>query len=600
MMKLIIQEPEQEPRAIELDAETYTLGRGEDCDIVLADHNASRQHSRIRCRLDELTLTIEDLESSNGSYVNGARIVDEIELRSGDEILIGYTKIRVAGTKTEADDTAKIKLASEDRTQMIGPGELQALLGETSRASGEETEHNLVANVSAPPDPDRTLILDPSAQMEESEITLKPGEKIETGKDAARVAGASAPASKRKRRVVLAVLAVVSFGLLFLAILKKEPPRDSSQAPVAAADAVPATDEEPRQTVADPPPDEAVQEPATEALIDRKTAEISFDTANRFLEHRLWEEAIIKFGEVLKLDPEFPGVADSIGKAEFEKENQGYFESGISLAASDRYEQAVASFERISQASVYHNQALLESQALRNKIKRLASAKEVKPAAPKTPAPEAKPPEDSTAVLEKAGAENIAAALQDYAQGQTKAALKKLDGTLKMKLPPEHALHAEASTLKQNIVQVQTLYDKGLKELNSGQSAKAFQTWAQSIALDQQIIGQQKSYFANRIAAHMADEFYRRAQLAYDKADYVAARENSGKAFKAQPDHKGAMAMKTQLERIAKKLYEEGYILEDLSPGQAVRRWREVLAISWPDSEYYGKAQARIDKYADR
>jgi len=77
----------QETREIAIHTREFLIGRGNDCDLRLRDPNISRHHCMIRVRPDEVTLF--DLGSINGSYVNGARVITQIVLHSGDEIRLG-------------------------------------------------------------------------------------------------------------------------------------------------------------------------------------------------------------------------------------------------------------------------------------------------------------------------------------------------------------------------------------------------------------------------------------------------------------------------------------------------------------------------------
>jgi len=63
-----------------------TVGREESNQLTLSDAQASRKHFRVLSRLGEYTLT--DLDSSNGTYVNGERITSRV-LRPGDKIHVG-------------------------------------------------------------------------------------------------------------------------------------------------------------------------------------------------------------------------------------------------------------------------------------------------------------------------------------------------------------------------------------------------------------------------------------------------------------------------------------------------------------------------------
>jgi pSer/pThr/pTyr-binding forkhead associated (FHA) protein len=63
-----------------------TIGRSEESDIIIEDHQVSRHHAQIECV--EGICRIEDLQSSNGCFVNGER-VERVVLRSGDRLRIG-------------------------------------------------------------------------------------------------------------------------------------------------------------------------------------------------------------------------------------------------------------------------------------------------------------------------------------------------------------------------------------------------------------------------------------------------------------------------------------------------------------------------------
>lgn|GEM_PF-752788 len=72
-----------------------TTGRSEDSDIFLGDVTVSRQHARFM--VDETGLRLEDLGSTNGTYVNGERR-DSIQLEAGDEVIIGkFHLVVIAG-----------------------------------------------------------------------------------------------------------------------------------------------------------------------------------------------------------------------------------------------------------------------------------------------------------------------------------------------------------------------------------------------------------------------------------------------------------------------------------------------------------------------
>ena len=68
------------------------IGRVSDVDLLLLDEKVSRKHAKIFTHDGRIVL--EDLASRNGTFVNGAR-VRTTELKEGDEIVIGTSKIRL-------------------------------------------------------------------------------------------------------------------------------------------------------------------------------------------------------------------------------------------------------------------------------------------------------------------------------------------------------------------------------------------------------------------------------------------------------------------------------------------------------------------------
>ncbi|HSN03088.1 MAG TPA: FHA domain-containing protein, partial [Acidimicrobiales bacterium] len=58
------------------------IGRSVDCDVILNDHYLSSRHARLAN--DDGELTLEDLGSTNGSYVNQELVRGRVQLQRGD------------------------------------------------------------------------------------------------------------------------------------------------------------------------------------------------------------------------------------------------------------------------------------------------------------------------------------------------------------------------------------------------------------------------------------------------------------------------------------------------------------------------------------
>lgn len=70
----------------------FVIGRDDGCDLVLSDSKVSRRHTYL-IRLDDGTVEVGDLGSSNGTFLNGRRLEQPTPLTPGDTIAVGAAKI---------------------------------------------------------------------------------------------------------------------------------------------------------------------------------------------------------------------------------------------------------------------------------------------------------------------------------------------------------------------------------------------------------------------------------------------------------------------------------------------------------------------------
>lgn len=70
------------------------IGRGPEADLVLEDGEASAQHARVTPSPDG-TATVEDLETANGTFVNGNELIGPTHLDADDELLVGVSVIKL-------------------------------------------------------------------------------------------------------------------------------------------------------------------------------------------------------------------------------------------------------------------------------------------------------------------------------------------------------------------------------------------------------------------------------------------------------------------------------------------------------------------------
>ncbi|MGH9005132.1 MAG: FHA domain-containing protein, partial [Acidimicrobiia bacterium] len=77
-------------------SEEVTIGRAPGCSVALADDTfVSQLHARVYVRDGQPF--VEDLGSTNGTFLNQARLTKTQRLRKGDRLQIGQTILEVAG-----------------------------------------------------------------------------------------------------------------------------------------------------------------------------------------------------------------------------------------------------------------------------------------------------------------------------------------------------------------------------------------------------------------------------------------------------------------------------------------------------------------------
>ena len=155
----------------EFDVEEISIGRGKGCDIVLNDKRASRKHAVIR-RSGQgagTTYVLLDLQSANGTYVNGARVTEHT-LAGDDLVRIGEAEMVVQavspGYESRAEKFLKVEepaaihvdptedaglfgaqMPAESQLPSLSQGESVELAGNSGRAQSASTGFSNVSGI---------------------------------------------------------------------------------------------------------------------------------------------------------------------------------------------------------------------------------------------------------------------------------------------------------------------------------------------------------------------------------------------------------------------------------------------------------------------
>jgi pSer/pThr/pTyr-binding forkhead associated (FHA) protein len=120
--KLLVKLHGQGSRSIDMTQDRFTIGRKTGNDLAIEDHTVSGQHARI-VKIQSVYF-LEDLKSTNGTFVNGTR-TERHQLRDADVITIGQHRMIFQEPVAPAA-SASAPAADIDHTMVIGPKDASA------------------------------------------------------------------------------------------------------------------------------------------------------------------------------------------------------------------------------------------------------------------------------------------------------------------------------------------------------------------------------------------------------------------------------------------------------------------------------------------
>jgi hypothetical protein len=89
---LVKGQADAKPRTVRLSA-SMTIGRAPECELRVDDTYASQQHARLFAKNN--SWFVEDLGSTNGTFVNDRRVAAPVQVRAGDVVRVGKTVLEL-------------------------------------------------------------------------------------------------------------------------------------------------------------------------------------------------------------------------------------------------------------------------------------------------------------------------------------------------------------------------------------------------------------------------------------------------------------------------------------------------------------------------
>ena len=129
---LFVYQGQDQGTLFEVEEGTLGLGRDKANHIQVHDTEVSRRHAEIR--FDGVTCFVADLGSSNGTYLNGARIEQQEQLTSGDRLQIGGTMLLF----TDPGDHGSEDLSDKIDIHQDGANESSRIVRAMSQREGSE------------------------------------------------------------------------------------------------------------------------------------------------------------------------------------------------------------------------------------------------------------------------------------------------------------------------------------------------------------------------------------------------------------------------------------------------------------------------------
>jgi tetratricopeptide (TPR) repeat protein len=538
---LVIVQGEEEGREIELLRDELTMGRGPDNDLVFPDIACSRRHAMLERQGDGWVVV--DLGSGNGTLVNGNKAKREL-LRDGDEIEVGNTILQF-----------NMPMASQADPDSTYPG---AQIGPVAHST-------TVTGAAALTDAGRGGFL--------TQLTADP-----------------------RRRKLLVIGGGALGGVILLMLIIKlampsgppQPTRDELQRRQEIQNRAKFDEHLGRakalvqqknwrdalleaQAAGKYDPNNMIIRDYVETIQRERSASAALEQAQMSVEQKQWDSAVAALARI-PAESQYSEVAAGLKKEIDRQLLDGLLKEALDLLREKQYNQALLKFDEIArrdpdnvEVGPYKRQCEeMIDQVARNQRR---NERRNRPQSTRRVRVKAEPKGNVTGQV-----------LALYRNAEIDRAIAKADGS---------GANESANLLRK----FKAANDKGLAlAKQTGQADKAIQALQAALKLDKQIAGGSGKY-REKLKAMLAKVYYLKGIDSHTRERYPQAYKAYQSALRQDPEHKLTKEKLKELEKIAKKLYEEAYVIKSSDPERAVGQLKIVMQIVPPAHVYYSKAQ---------
>ena len=153
-VQLVVQNGSRGTRVLKLQCEETVIGRRQDCDLRIPSTDVSRRHCLLS--MHDGCLNVEDLDSVNGTYVNGRRTSGRQIIMPGDRLQIGPVTF-VAEYKMAQATRDRLRGEAEAAELEVVPGPTQDTVRGEPTVADDEIDVFPLAEEESPNEPTKHL-----------------------------------------------------------------------------------------------------------------------------------------------------------------------------------------------------------------------------------------------------------------------------------------------------------------------------------------------------------------------------------------------------------------------------------------------------------